>query len=80
MSLVHFVSDEFLELELDLAERLRLAQALGLSRMDLTECKVFVTFTSSGVDNGGRQSYLVAKGRQNDSGDAGQLNLSDGIV
>jgi len=45
--LIHLVSDEFLELELDLrSERLRLAHALGLARMDLTACKVFVTFNA----------------------------------
>jgi len=45
--LIHLVADEFLELELTSAsERLRLAHALGLSRMDLTGCKVHVTFNA----------------------------------
>jgi len=77
--LVHFVADEFLELELDLAhERLRLARDLGLSRIDLTNCKVFVSFTAEGLDNAGRTGYLVAKGRHTSSGDAGQLGLAIG--
>jgi len=50
--LIHLVSDEFLELELDLrSERLRLAHALGLTRMDLTGCKVFVTFDAQPLDS-----------------------------
>jgi len=78
--LIHFVGDEFLELELDLIpERLRLARDLGLSRMDLTNCKVFVSFRGQDLDRRDQRDYLVAKGR-NTSSDAAsqQLTLSDG--
>jgi len=42
--LIHFVSDEFLEMELNIDERVRLAEHLGLHRLDLIECTVFVTY------------------------------------
>jgi len=80
--LIHFVADEFLELELDLIpERQRLARDLGLSRMDLTSCKVFVNFRGDHLDRAQRSDYLVAKGR-NTSSDAAsqQLTLPDGYI
>jgi len=49
--LIHFVADEFLELEAtELSERRLIAGVLGLDRLDLTECKVFVNFTRSPLD------------------------------
>lgn len=48
-NLVHFVDDEFLEIELDAVGRLRVLQALNLSPQVTLDCTVFVNFRRPGL-------------------------------
>jgi len=48
-NLVHFVDDEFLEIELDEVGRLRVLQALNLSPQVTLNCTVFVNFQREGL-------------------------------
>jgi len=59
--LIHFVQDEFLELELDgPRERLRLAEALGLDKVDLSNCTVFVNFSRNPLTAENRRDTIHA--------------------
>jgi len=54
-TLIHFASDEFLELELGRDDAQLLTKALGLHQLDLRECTVFVNFSREPLTDGERE-------------------------
>jgi len=63
-TLIHFSSDEFLELELGSADAQLLTKALGLRGLDLKECKVFVNFSREPLTDGEREENFREGERQ----------------